>query len=405
MTFVRSGLTPLTRAIRDWLGIKTPWETSLECYLLRELYSPLELLLVVAALAALAESLLPTLISVQRSYVSVVVRSIVSLTFVMAAANVVHNMKGRVFREAKWRMELEGKTTEQHRIDAVDKLLTVGIFIVAFVMGLQSLGLDVNSVLTIGGVGGLAIGLAGREIFENLFSGLLIMGSRAFEVGDEVVLFSNQDNRLEGIVMEIGWYRTIVKDFQREVYVIPNSMFSRTVVLNVSRKGREWRFFEFLPIRLKDLEKVEAIIADMRRVIRQDPRVIPKLHKRAFLDGINREFVNIYISFYVEASNRDAFMAAREQFFMSFVDCIVRNGAQIAQKKLLVEYSPSVASFRSIDMEEQPLQIMDLVAEAEASMVSDSDGHVTDRELEESITEISSRENEVLRKDSLHTQK
>ena len=50
-------------------------------------------------------------------------------------------------------------------------------------------GCAVNSVLAIGGVGGLAVGLAGREILENLFTGLIILSSSPFEVGDEV-LFS-----------------------------------------------------------------------------------------------------------------------------------------------------------------------------------------------------------------------
>ena len=38
------------------------------------------------------------------------------------------------------------------------------------------------AVLAIGGVGGLAVGLAGREILENLFTGLIIMSSNPFEV-------------------------------------------------------------------------------------------------------------------------------------------------------------------------------------------------------------------------------
>lgn len=39
------------------------------------------------------------------------------------------------------------------------------------------------AVLAIGGVGGLAVGLAGREILENLFAGLIILSSNPFEVG------------------------------------------------------------------------------------------------------------------------------------------------------------------------------------------------------------------------------
>ena len=42
-------------------------------------------------------------------------------------------------------------------------------------------------MLAIGGVGGLAIGLAGREILENLFTGLIILSSSPFEVGEEVL--------------------------------------------------------------------------------------------------------------------------------------------------------------------------------------------------------------------------
>ena len=51
---------------------------------------------------------------------------------------------------------------------------------------------------------------------------------------------------VEGIVVDVGWYRTTIRSFEREIYNIPNSVFSRNVVLNVTRKQREWRFFEFL---------------------------------------------------------------------------------------------------------------------------------------------------------------
>ena len=43
------------------------------------------------------------------------------------------------------------------------------------------------AVLAIGGVGGLAVGLAGREILENLFTGLIILSSNPFEVRRSLV--------------------------------------------------------------------------------------------------------------------------------------------------------------------------------------------------------------------------
>lgn len=51
---------------------------------------------------------------------------------------------------------------------------------------------------------------------------------------------------VEGIVLDVGWYRTTIRSFEREHFNIPNSVFSRNVVLNVTRKSKEWRFYEFI---------------------------------------------------------------------------------------------------------------------------------------------------------------
>ena len=80
-----------------------------------------------------------------------------------------------------------GDTAAQRSIEATDKLLTVLFLFVAALLGLQAIGLDIQSVLAISGFGGLALGLAGREILENLFNGLLIVSSRSFEVGEEIM--------------------------------------------------------------------------------------------------------------------------------------------------------------------------------------------------------------------------
>ena len=47
-------------------------------------------------------------------------------------------------------------------------------------------------------------------------------------------------------MLDVGWYRTTIRSFEREIFNIPNSVFSRNVVLNVTRKNKEWRFYEFI---------------------------------------------------------------------------------------------------------------------------------------------------------------
>lgn len=139
--------------------------------------------------------------------------------------------------------------------------------------------------------------------------------------------------------MDIGWYRTLIRSFEREVYIVPNSVFSRTVVLNVTRKGKEWRVFENIGVRVEDISAVPSIIGDMRRIIRNDVRVLPKLHRRVFLDKVNRNELTIYISFYIEAANRDAFMATKQEIFIEFALACERHGAQLASNRHQVGHS------------------------------------------------------------------
>jgi len=336
IVFVRLGLEPAVRTVRALFGVQGGWQQSSEYYLLKEVYRPIEGLLVIAACCTLVENFAPSLIAIPKSTVSYVVHAILSLSFVMATAGVIFNVKARIVKETSWQMELNGKVTQQRRIEAIDKLFTLLTVGVSFILGLQAIGLDINSLLAIGGIGGLAAGLAGRELLENLFNGLIIMSSSPFEVGEEVIFQPSNGREVEGIVIDVGWYRTSIRSFEREVFVIPNSVFSKTVVLNVTRKNGEWRFYEFIPLRPEDIGHVAKIVTDMRKLIRTHPSVIQKLHRRVFLNKLNKEEIELYISFYCAATNRDAFMAIRQDMLMTMIDIIHRHGAEIAKKSMKV---------------------------------------------------------------------
>ncbi len=342
IVFIKYGLEPAIKLVRKLTKADGAWEKSPEFYVLREVYKPLEFLFIVAAMTTLAENMLPQVINIPKSIVQTLVRSTNCLTFVVAAARVVFNIKGRIVRENSWQLELKGDLTRQRRLEAIDKLMSLATLVIASFFGVRALGMDVNSVLAIGGVGGVALGLAGREILENLFTGLIILTSNPFEVGDEVLFRPSSGQVVEGIVLDVGWYRTTIRSFEREIYTIPNSVFTRNVVLNITRKNREWRFYEFLYLRLEDLPKVTDIVSDARKILRQDNRIIQKLHRRVFLDAVTKEHCRMYISFYVEAANRDAFMAVKQDLLLAFIDCVERNGAHLARNRLQLEMLQSV---------------------------------------------------------------
>lgn len=77
-----------------------------------------------------------------QSLVQNIVRSTLSLTFVIALVRVVYNIKGRMFREMAWQLEVKGDVTRQRRVEAIDKIMSVLTLIVGAVFGFQALGLD-----------------------------------------------------------------------------------------------------------------------------------------------------------------------------------------------------------------------------------------------------------------------
>lgn len=368
--FIKYALEPVIKTVRRMTKAEGEWEKSSEYFVLREVYKPLEGLFMIAALTTLAENMIPQMINIPKSIVQTLVRSTNCLVFVIAAANVVFNIKGRIVREQSWQFELKGDLTRQRRLEAIDKLMSLGTLVISSFFGVRALGMDVNSVLAIGGVGGVALGLAGREILENLFTGLIILTSNPFEVGDEVQFKPASGQVVEGIVLDVGWYRTTIRSFEREIFTIPNSVFTRNVVLNITRKNREWRFYEFLYLRLEDLPRVTDIVSDARKILRQDNRIIQKLHRRVFLDDVTKEHCRLYLSFYVEAANRDAFMAIKQDLLLAFIDVVERNGATLARNRLQLEMLQQQSMMEGPDFVELPAlpQVVDITNETVVSV-------------------------------------
>ena len=96
---------------------------------------------------------------------------------------------------------------------------------------LSALGVDVSSLLTIAGIGGVAIGFGCQTLVKDFISGMFLWGEERINVGD-IVTISGQT----GIVEEIALRTTTLRDNGGFVHIIPNGDI-RTVI-NMSRDFR-----------------------------------------------------------------------------------------------------------------------------------------------------------------------
>ncbi|CAE7940144.1 mscS [Symbiodinium sp. KB8] len=94
---------------------------------------------------------------------------------------------------------------------------------------LRTLGLAPRSILALGGVSGLAFGLAAQNLVGNFMSGLLLVLNRQFTVGDYI-----ETNGIQGKVLAMGW--TFI-EIQRgeDLVMLPNSQVIGTTVVQIGR--------------------------------------------------------------------------------------------------------------------------------------------------------------------------
>ena len=330
---LRLGLEKTTRALYFWWtesATEKTWQSSSWHWLLLNVYAPLELALVAVASLRFTEAGVERFGLVVPSSFNAVVDTVVRAALVLAFSRVFLSWQQRVYATQREALELEGKTLQVERLAGIQKLSNIATYILAAVLGLKTCGVDVGALVTFGGISGLAIGLAGRQILENAFMGLMLYATAPFAPGEEIRFSTSQVKDIEGYVLDIGLFRTTIRSMQREVYYLPNSLFSSLAVLNVSRRGKYFRVKKEVVVRLDDAPRLANALANFRSVVKSDPRVVRSMHRRVFLDSVSTEGLHVKISFFVEAVNKDQFFAIQADLLQAFLKTCRRNDVRVA---------------------------------------------------------------------------
>lgn len=82
---------------------------------------------------------------------------------------------------------------------------------------LSIFGVNITSILAVAGVGGVAISFGAQTLIKDIISGMFIWMEGMISVGDVVTI-----NSLSGVVESIAIRTTVVRDYNGNLYVIPN---------------------------------------------------------------------------------------------------------------------------------------------------------------------------------------
>lgn len=94
-------------------------------------------------------------------------------------------------------------------------------------------GIDTSSVITALGIGGIAVSLGFQDTLSNLIGGLQVTFMGIVKPGDNIEVGSES-----GVVQDVSWRHTTIRDAQGQTVIIPNSIISTTALVHLLPANR-----------------------------------------------------------------------------------------------------------------------------------------------------------------------
>ncbi len=209
---------------------------------------------------------------------------------------------------------------------AVGKLLRASVIITVVLMAMQTMGFSISGVLAFGGVGGIAVGFAARDLLANFFGAMMVFLDRPFSVGDWI---RSPDKNIEGTVEEIGWRLTRIRTFDARPLYVPNATFTSISVENPSRMTNR-RIYETIGVRYQDVKALERILTDVKAMLRDHDGID---QERTLMVNFNA-FGPSSLDFFVYAFTRTTVWAEyhgiKQDVLLRIAGIIDSHGAEIA---------------------------------------------------------------------------
>jgi MscS family membrane protein len=219
-----------------------------------------------------------------------------------------------------------GHGVDATTVDALSKLGRVVVIVAAALVTLQTLGFSVSGVLAFGGIGGIAVGFAAKDMLANFFGGLTIYLDRPFTVGEWI---RSPDHQIEGTVEYIGWRHTRVRAFNKNPIYVPNALFTTIVVENPTRMTNR-RIKETIGIRYADVNRMALIVADVKAMLQAHPEIDPHATLIVNFNQFSASSLDFFIYTFTKTVEWVYYHEVKQDVLLKVAAIIQGHGAEIA---------------------------------------------------------------------------
>lgn len=220
----------------------------------------------------------------------------------------------------------EGIDIDRTTADAITQLLKISVTITAALVALQTMGFNISAVLAFGGIGGIAVGFAAKDLLANFFGALMLYLDRPFSVGDWI---RSPDRNIEGTVEKIGWRLTIIRTFDKRPLYVPNSVFSNIAVENPSRMDNR-RIYETIGVRYADATVLPAIVAEVKKMLQAHPDIDAQQTLMVNFNAFAPSSLDFFIYTFTHTTDWIKFHAIKQDVLFRINEIISAHHAEVA---------------------------------------------------------------------------
>ncbi len=111
----------------------------------------------------------------------------------------------------------------------VRKAISISIWVLAIIVGLNNAGYDVAALIAGLGLGGFAFALAAKDSISHVFGGFVLFADKPFTINDRIIV-----GGFDGIVKEIGIRSARIQTLDGRMVTLPNAAIANDSIVNVS---------------------------------------------------------------------------------------------------------------------------------------------------------------------------
>jgi len=290
--------------------------------LLDSLRIPIRLSIWVVGLSVAAEMMQAVSEATVFDYVGDVRRVAFILIIGLFLTKLISNVEKNLVNPDRMRNPMDQTTAS-----AVGKLLRISVLITAFLIILQTLGYSISGVLAFGGLGGMAVAFAAKDLLANFFGGMMVYMDKPFKVGEWVC---SPDRSIEGTVEHIGWRLTRIRTFDQRPLYVPNAMFTTIILENPSRMLNR-RINEKVGVRFDDWEKMPAIVDAVREMAKQHKDL--ETDYRTLIvnfDSYGSSHIEFFIYTFTKTTDWVTYHEIKQDVLMKIMAIVHEQGAEFA---------------------------------------------------------------------------